>query len=270
MSSVVQTMSLIEAANQFLEALPPEDKDANQTEIYQFLSWFGRERPLAGLAAAEVANYAERLSLSDKDYTRKLEMTRAFLGYARKQGWTKTNLAIHLKAKKGKTRASSSSSSRRSLPEAIPLSREGYDALEAELASLRSKSVAAIDEIRKAAADKDFRENAPLHAAREQRGHLEGRIMELETTLKLAVVIGEKQEAAFKISIGHSVTLCDLDSGEEMCYRLVSPREVDPVRGKISNTSPIGRAIMGKEQGVMVEVIAPMGKLRYQIKQVER
>ncbi len=268
MSSIVQTISLSEAANQFLEALPPEDKDANQTEIYKFLRWFGRERPLAALAAAEVANYAERLSLSDTDYMRTLEMTRAFLVYARKQGWSKTNLAIHLKAKKGKSRLPSSS--RRSLPEAIPLSREGYDELEAELVSLRSKSAAAIDEIRKAAADKDFRENAPLHAAREQRGHLEGRIMELETTLKLAVVIGEGQESTFKISIGTSVTICDLDSGEEMCYRLVSPREVDPVRGKISHTSPIGRALIGKEQGVVVEVTAPMGKLRYQIKQVER
>ncbi len=268
MSSVVQTISLSEAANQFLESLPPEDKDTNQTEIYQFLRWFGRERPVAGLAAAEVANYAERLSLSDKDYMRKLDITRAFLAYARKQGWTRNNLAIHLKAKKGKTRLTASS--RRSLPEAIPLSREGYAALETELASLRGKSAAAIDEIRKAAADKDFRENAPLHAAREQRGHLEGRIMELETTLKLAVVIGENEAAAFKIGIGNSVTICDLDSGEEVCYRLVSPREVDPIRGKISNTSPIGRALIGKEQGVVVEVTAPMGKLRYQIKQVER
>ena len=94
--------------------------------------------------------------------------------------------------------------------------------------------------------------------------------MELEETLKSAVVIDEKQETAFKIGIGDSVTLCDLDSGEELCYTLVSPREVDPTRGMISNISPIGKALVGKGQGEVVEVVAPVGKLHYQIKQVNR
>lgn len=267
MANVSQNLSLGEAASRFLAGLPPEERGLSQPEIYKFIRWFGGEQSLAGLAAAEVANYAERLSFSDTDYTRKLELIRTFLVCARKNGWSKTNLAIHLKAKKGKT--SLPSSSRRGLPETVFLTQQGYTELEAELATLLSKRVEAIDEIQKAAADKDFRENAPLQAAREQRGHLEGRIMELEATMKSAVVIGEKQETVFKIGIGDSVTLDDLDSGEELRYMLVSPREVDPTRGKISSTSPIGRALIGKGQGAMVEVVAPVGKLRYQIKQVE-
>ena len=150
------------------------------------------------------------------------------------------------------------------------MTQQGYTELEAELATLQSKSSQAIDEIRRAAADKDFRENAPLQAAREQRGQLEGRIMELEETLKSALVIDEKRENTLTVSVGDSVILVNLNSGEELRYTLVSPREVDPAGGKISHVSPIGRAIIDRGQGEIVEVAAPVGKLRYQIKQVER
>ncbi len=268
MGSGNQNLSLGEAASRFLANLPPEGRGASQQEIYKFVRWFGGERSLAGLMAAELDNYAERLSLSDTDYHRKLELVRAFLVYAKKERWSKANLSTHLKARRGKTGLASQS--RQNSPETILLTRQGYADLEAELAVLYSKRAEAIDEMRKAAADKDFRENVPLQAAREQRGQLEGRIMELEETLKSAAVINEKQKATLKVGIGDSVILGDLDSDEELRYTLVSPREVDPARGKISNVSPIGRAIVGKGQGEIVEISVPAGKLRYQIKQIER
>ena len=268
MVSSSQNLSLGEAASRFLADLPPAERGPSQQEIYKFIRWFGWERPLAGLTAAEVANYAERLSISDTDYMRKLELIRAFLVCAKKEGWSKTNLATHLKARKGKTRLRSVS--RRASSEAVFLTQEGYADLKTELTALQSKRLEVIDEIRRAAADKDFRENVPLEAAREQRGQLEGRIVELEETLKSAVVIDEKQKSTPRVSIGDSIILCDLGSGEERRYMLVSPREVDPTKGKISSASPIGQAIINKGQGEIVEVVAPAGKLRYQIKQVER
>ena len=268
MSSIGQNLSLGEAASHFLADLPPEERGSRQQEIHKFVRWFGRERPLSGLTAAEVANYAERLSISDTDYMRKLELVRAFLTCAKKEGWSKTNLAIHLKARKEKTRLRSSS--RQDSPETVFLTRQGYAELEAELAALQDKRSEAIDEIHRAAADKDFRENVPLEAAREQRGQLEGRIRELEETLKSAVVIDEKQKTTITVGVGNSVILCDLDSGEELRYTLVGPSEVDPAKGKISSASPIGRAVIGRGQGEIVEVAAPAGKLRYKVKQVER
>ncbi len=268
MSSISHNLSLDEAANHFLAGVPPEERGSSRQEIHKFVRWFGRERPLAGLTAAEVANYAERLSISDTDYIRRLELVRVFLVYAKKRGWSKTNLAVHLKVRKGKVRRQSPP--RRDAPELVSLTRQGYAELEAELVALLGKRSAAIDEIRKAAADKDFRENAPLDAAREQRGLLEGRIKEMEEALKSAVVVDGKQKAALTVGIGDSVVLCDLDSGAELRYTLVSPREVDPVRGKISSASPIGQAVIGRGQGEIVEVAAPAGKLRYQVKQVER
>jgi len=260
-------LSLGEATNYFLASLPPGEREVSQQGIHRFARWYGWERSIARLTAPEIANYAERLSLSDTDYIKKLELVRAFLVYAKKEGWTRSNLATHLKTKKGK--AGSRSSAKQGLPETISLTPQGYAELEAELAALKDKRPQAIDEMRKAAADKDFRENAPLDAAREQRGQLEGRIRELEEALKSATIIDAKRDA-LHISIGDSVILHDLTSGEELHYTIVSPREVDPSRGRISSASPIGKAIMGQSEGEVIEVVAPVGKLRYQIKQVKR
>jgi len=267
LNSSSQSPSLGEAANRFLASLPPEEGKTSQQEIYRFVRWYGWERPFSGLAAPEVANYAEQLSLSHTDYIRRLEIIRAFLVYARQEGWNKSNLATHLKIKKRKNPLQSSI--RQDLPETIYLTQQGYTELEAELTTLKSRRLQAIDEMRRAAEDKDFRENAPLEAAREQHGQLEGRIRQLEETLKSATIIDEKQEVTLKASIGDNVILSDLISGEELRYTIVSPREADPTRDKISTASPIGKALLGRGQGEIIEVTTPAGKLRYQIKQVK-
>jgi len=262
-----QVPGLGEAAGRFLTKLSPKERETSQQEVYRFVRWYGWERTFAGLTAPEVANYAERLSLSDTDYVKKLELIRAFLFYAKKEGWSKTNLAIHLRTKKAKSGIQASG--RRGLPDTVSLTQQGYAKLEAELAELKDKRHQVIDEMRRAAADKDFRENAPLDAAKEQRGHLEGRIRELEGTLKAAAVIEEEKKATLRTRIGTNIVLCDMASGEELYYTIVHPKEVDPTRGKISSASPIGRAVIGRGEGEMVEVTVPVGKLRYQIKQVQ-
>ena len=266
MNSGNQNPSLSEAATRFLASLSAEEKVVSQQEVYRFVRWYGQERALALLTAPDVANYAQQLSLSDTDYMKKLGLIQVFLVYAKKEGWSKSNLAPHLKAKKGKPR--SQSAFKRNSPETISLTQQGYTAMEAELVALKSKRSEVIDEVRRAAADKDFRENAPLDAAREHYGHLEGQIKELEEALKSAVVLDGKQKVELKVSVGDSITLRDLVSGEELHYIMVNSKEADPARGKISSVSPIGKAIMGRGQGEIIEVIAPAGKLRYQIDQI--
>jgi transcription elongation factor GreA len=88
--------------------------------------------------------------------------------------------------------------------------------------------------------------------------------------LKAATIIGEKREPALKTGVGDSIVLSDLASGEELRYMIVDPREVDPAKGKISIASPLGKALIGRSDGEVVEITAPAGKLRYQIKRVER
>jgi transcription elongation factor GreA len=267
MDSSSQNPNLSEAASRFLASLPAEDGEKSQQAVYGFVRWYGGKRSLAELTAHEVENYAERLSSAKSNYLTNVEQVRAFLAYAKKRGWSQTNLAAHLKTKKTKTKLLSPS---RRQPTSTPLTPQGYAELEAEIAELKSRRLEVIEDIRRAAADKDFRENAPLDAAREEKGHLEGRIMELEETLKSATIIDEKQKAGLKVSVGDSVILIDPASGEELRYTVVSPREVDPVRGRISSHSPIGKAIIGCAQGETVEITAPLGKLRYQVKQIER
>ena len=261
------SLSLNEAATRFLAGLSPDDRGISQQEVYRFVRWYGWERPIAGLTAPEVARYAEQLSRSDTDYNKKLELLRAFLVHAKQAGWTGKILASNLRVRKGK--APALPGSRPGSVKAVSLTGEGYSKLEAELAALKMRRSEAIAEVRRAAADKDFRENAPLEAARQEHGRLEGRIREIEATLKSAVIIAEKEKPAPKANIGNRIVLYDMASGEELRYTLVGPREVDPSQGKISNLSPIGKAIIGRRQGEVVEITVPAGKLRYQIKQIE-
>ena len=256
-----EDVRLGEAARRFLAGLPDGEREASQHEIYRFVRWYGTEQALTGMSPPQVANYAEQLSQSDTDYARKLELIRGFLAHARKQGWSRLNLAVHLKARKAKSKAVSASRER----ESVLLTQQRYDELKVELTVLLDKRPQLIEDIRSAAADKDFKENAPLDAAREQRGHLEGRILELEEVLAAAVIMGKERENRHRIDIGDNVVLQDLASGEEVRYTLVSSNEVDPAAGKISNVSPIGKAVVGRAAGDEIEVTVPAGKLRYRI-----
>ncbi|MBI2836091.1 MAG: GreA/GreB family elongation factor [Chloroflexi bacterium] len=271
MTDEAQNLTLGEAANRFVRTLLAENRGAGQQEVNRFVRWFGPGHILSGLTGSEIANYAEQLSTSDADFAGKLEGIREFLAFAKKEGWSKTNLAVHLKVKKAKAKKEPAAQPSRPVrPEATMLTREGLAGLEEEMAGLKSKRLEVIEEIRRAAADKDFRENVPLHAAREQKSHIEGRILQLEEMLKSAVLLEEQQRSTMCASIGDSVILCNLDDGGDHCYVLVNPREVDAARGKISSASPIGKAIVGREEGDVIEVTAPAGKQRFQVKKIER
>ncbi|UCE98390.1 MAG: transcription elongation factor GreA [Dehalococcoidia bacterium] len=262
-----EELSLSEAANRFLGSLPSEESNISQQAINQFVRWFGRERQLNSIAADEIAKYAQRMPSSVANYDKKLEAAKAFLVYCRKEEWLKKNLAVHIKIKKEKP------SLKKKIEKkgiSIPLTKAGYDLMAKELLELKNQKPSIIEEIRRAAEDKDFRENAPLHAARERLGHLEGRIQELEGTLKMANIIGEKAEVTHRISTGDSVVLVDKNSGETMRYTLVSSKEANVAAGKVSDASPIGKAIIGKKITDIIEIEAPSGKLVYQIEKVER
>ncbi len=260
--------SLGEAATLYLGKLSAKDRDSSRAEVYRFARWYGWESAFSRLAGPAVASYAEQLNVTDIDYEKKMGILRSFFAHAKKAGWSQTNLSTHIKAKKSK--AVPATAVGREIFETATLTQQRYDELAAELDKLKKKSRELVREIQRAAADKDFRENAPLDAAKEERGHVEGRIKELEHTLKSATIIQEKKEPARKSSIGDSILACDLDSGEECRYILVDPREVNAAKGKISTASPLGKALRGRVDGETIEITVPAGKLRYQIKRIER
>jgi transcription elongation factor GreA len=259
--------SLGEAVKLYVGRLTPKVREDTQPEIYRFARWYGWESSFSKLAGPAVASYAEQMNVTDIDYGKKFQILRSFFAYARKAGWSTTNLATHMKTKKSKAVAGGGG---KNMQEAAALSQQRYDELAVELEKLKKRSRELVGEMQSAAADKDFRENAPLHAAKEERGHVEGRIKELEQTLKAASIIQEKKEPTRKTSIGDSIVVCDLATGEECLYMIVDPREVNPAKGKISIASPLGKALLGRGDGETLEINVPAGKLRYRIVRVER
>jgi len=265
--SALSDYSLGEAATQFLLTLSSDERLKAQQEVYKFVRWYGEKRPLIGLTIPEVANYAEQITSSTTEVAEKLGVIKSFLAYAHKQGMTRKNLAVYLKSKK--TPPKSTSTLKRRSHRKVLLTSKGYADLEAELTTLKNKRPRIVEEIQKAASDKDFRENAPLEAAREYHGQVEARIKELESTLKMADLADEQQSLDTEITFGDTVVLRDLASGEQVSYTLVDASEANALKGKISVVSPMGQALLGQTQGQNIEVKAPAGILHYQIEDIQ-
>jgi transcription elongation factor GreA len=233
----------------------------------RFVSWFRGEKPVNGLTPMDVSGFSERFSASDTEQSHKLEILRKFLAYVKKEGWTEINLSVHLKARKEKAPAAPSQQQIQS--DLAVVTQQGFEDIQKELVSLRSQRPSVLEDIRRAAADKDFKENAPLHAAREQLGHIDGRIQELEAIVKSATIIGQNEKSRSRVTLGATVVLVAPATGKTQTYKIVGPKESDPAKGKISHVSPIGKAIIGKKQGDTVEVTVPAGKIHYRIEKVD-
>jgi transcription elongation factor GreA len=247
---IERTWTLAEAADAFLAHLTPEERGKVQAEVLKFVRWLGSSRQVQDISPVDVASYGEQITpLAAKPL-------KSFLTYIRKKSSSSIALAPHLRAKKtsSKTVGVWQSGHRGH----VTLTAQGYAKLESELANLKSQRSRVIEEIQVAAADKDFRENAPLAAAREQKSHLEGRIQEIESTLNRAKTIGEDHDTT-TAKLGDTVVLRDLSSDKEFTYTLVDSREANPVKGRLSVASPLGKAISGKQIGQTLEVAAPAG-----------
>lgn len=148
----------------------------------------------------------------------------------------------------------------------VPMTPNGYTALEEELRRLTSQErPRIIQAISEARAHGDLSENAEYHAAKEQQSLTEGRIAELEDKLSRAEVIDISKLSGSTITFGAKVKLVDEDTEEEKAYQIVGETEADVRSGRISVTSPIARALIGKGVGETVEVTAPGGARSYEI-----
>lgn len=151
------------------------------------------------------------------------------------------------------------------------LSREGFEKLEAELRELKTKGRKEIaEEISEARAKGDLSENAEYDAAKEAQGLLEKRIADLEHTLATASIIDEKTIDTSKAYLLSRVTIRNHNNNREMSYTLVGREEADFKEGKISVESPIGKAILGREIGDVIQVTVPAGRLKLEILNIER
>ncbi|MEJ0060875.1 MAG: transcription elongation factor GreA [Terricaulis sp.] len=154
--------------------------------------------------------------------------------------------------------------------EKIPMTAEGYQALDAELKRLKTQErPTVIQAIAEARTHGDLSENAEYHAAKERQSFIEGRVAEIEDKIARAQIIDVSKLSGKNVKFGATVTLLDEDSAEKSKYKIVGEDESDVRAGKISITSPIARALIGKEEGDIVEVMAPGGAKSYEIVKVK-
>lgn len=264
--------SLSEALTRFVAAKKGGKKaqDGNE-DLGRFVAWCGRQRSVVDLLPSEVADYAQHIGLGGTDSALRLSPVKAFLTFLRDEGWIQTGLAAHLRVARSRrttTRRQSVSTSVNG--DAGPvLSQEGYDRLKAQLEVLKDERLSVIDDIRLAMEDKDFRENAPLEAAKEHQGIIESRIRDLEDGLARAeVMVGRPALREKQIVMGAKITLKDVASGKRVVYTLVDVREADVASGKISTKSPVGEALLHHSVGEEVTINVPRGTMRYLIQGV--
>jgi len=153
--------------------------------------------------------------------------------------------------------------------EKVPMTHEGYERLEEEIRHLKyDERPAIIQAIAEARAHGDLSENAEYHAAKERQGWVEGQILELEDKYTRAQVIDIAKLNGTQVKFGATVKIIDDETEEEKTWQIVGDYEADVKSGKVSVSSPIARALIGKEEGDMVEVAAPGGARSYEIAKV--
>ena len=151
-----------------------------------------------------------------------------------------------------------------------PITKEGYDKVQAELDHLirveREELKVIISDARDLG---DLKENAEYHSAKEKQSVLEGRIMQLQGVIAGAQVIDPKEVSTDKIVFGATVTLLDVEKNETVVLKIVGEIESNMKEGKVSYKSPLGKAIIGKEEGDTVTVRAPKGDIEYEVESFE-
>ena len=154
--------------------------------------------------------------------------------------------------------------------EKVPLTIEGHQKLETELHRLKSiERPRIIQAISEARSHGDLSENAEYHAAKEAQGHNEAKVAELEDKLSRADVIDISKLSGSSVKFGATVRLVDQDTEEKVTYKIVGEFEADVKSGKVSITSPIARALIGKSKGDVIEVATPKGTRSYQVLKVD-
>ena len=152
----------------------------------------------------------------------------------------------------------------------FPITNEGFEQIEIELKNLKSiERPSIIKSIAEAREHGDLSENAEYHAAKEKQSFIEGRIADLESKISRAEVINTKKLKGNKIIFGATVTLGDIDSKKNIIYQIVGTEEADVENGKISISSPLAKALLGKKIDDTVEVYSPGGSREYEVEDIK-
>ena len=216
--------------------------------------------------APDVARYAEGEVRKGADVEARLRPVKDFLNHLKKKGIHQESLSVHVKIPRPPVAKGEKQTATVGF-QSVAVTESGLEARKKELEDLKAQRPEIIAAIRTAAADKDYRENAPLDAAREEQGKAEARIRELEEEILRAEVV--ETAAGSRAGVDATVSLHGLDDGTTKSYTLVDPIEANPSEGKLSIKSPVGEAVVGKRKGDRVTIKTPSGsERRYRIENV--
>ena len=264
-----EEMNLIEAVGEYT-GNHLKDKDKTQAairEINRFVKHFQGDRILQTITPSQIGVYAEQVAknTTSEEAVEGLQAVRKFLAYVHKQEITEVNLATHFRVRKSKGGVKAGRGKSLSQKGGQEMTQEGHDQLTSEKELLESNRVTISEAIQTAAEDGDVRENAPLEAAREQQGREEARIKEIEGMLRSAIIVDSSGKGAKTARVGTTIVIEDTDRKKKSKYTLVSPSEANPLEGKISDASPLGKALIGKRTGQKAVAVTPKGQTNLKI-----
>ncbi len=244
------------------------ETDLYERELIRFVQWCRQGQILQDLTPSDIGNYTDFINGSGNtpQSSGRLLIIKEFLNFCKKSGLIEKNLSQHVRRRKSKS--DSARLTGPSMRKKTQLTPSGFSQLKEELEKLKAERVPLTQQIQKAAADKDVRENVPLEAAREQLGHTESRIRVLENTLMDATIIEIKKGSKKTVELGSTISIIEIDSKKRSSYTLVSVTEAKPLEGRISDMSPMGKALYKRTKGDEFELNVPQGKSKFKILKV--
>ena len=256
--------SVQDAVTEYVITIPDSKKRMVHPELTKFARWIGPNITLESLRPSDISPYSETFGASASDTNKqRVAAVKDFLNYVKKKGYIEISLAPHIRVKKPAINKTKSATRRRDTE--VQITQQGYDEMVNRLDQLRVETVRLAEEIERAAASGDVRENSPLEAARENQGMVQAQINRLESTLKVATIIDESERVSDHVQIGSWVRLAKGGTDMTVDYQIVAANEANPLRNKISDISPVGSAILGGKLGDEVTVKAPAGEQKFTI-----
>ncbi|MQG20355.1 MAG: transcription elongation factor GreA, partial [SAR202 cluster bacterium] len=256
---------LTSAFQYYVQNSPRKLNNVAQQEIGRMVRWIGPDREIKTITPSEIGAYSDEFAKRTSTDTapQKVAYIKKFLTFLKNNELSSGNLASHLRMKKSNV-GKITKKLEATKGEEINLTEAGYKDYEKQLKEYKTEMPKLAEEVRKAAADGDIRENAPLDAAREKIEMVNSKIYEIEAILKVANIIDSSSQGD-QIVIGSKVSVINHQSKNNHEYQLVEANEANPLVGKISSVSPVGAAILGRRLGDEVTVSTPAGEQVYTI-----
>lgn len=259
-----QIVRLSEALDHYLESLKPEYRNTHGQYVRKYVEYTGSDVELQDLSRARVESYVEaQIRTTDPAAQERVTALKGWFKFLHRTGLTEENLGVQVRVKRISNGRTGRSGRRQQADETVEMTAEGVEALRKELADLEAEEPRLREAIAEARQDKDFRENAPLDAAREAMAFNLQRRKEIEAALKRARIVGVNTGDI--AAVGSMVTVTRLENESQTVFKLVGPREANATDRKISVESPVGKELLGRRPGDEISVTVPSGTVTYRI-----